>query len=401
MMEQAAFLQSGTIGGLTLKNRIVRAATSEAMAGEGGEVTDLIVDLYRDLAMGGAGLIITGHMFVEPRGQYTPRQTGIHRDDLVAPLRQLTDEVHDQGGVIFAELAHAGSQSLMPDVTPIAPSVIPNAIFARQPLEMTAGDIEEVVSAFGDAAARAKDAGFDGVHIHGGNGYLISEFCSGHANRRQDEWGGDGERRGAFLNAVYGAVRSAVGPDMPVTARIGIADAVSDGLKIPESIERVKSLAASGLDGVETTYGVMTTYRENIQPYVAVSIGRALANGLVPRLFEPAGPEAYYRDFAKVIGQAVDIPVILVGGIRTTDTMHEVIESGDADYVAMARPFIREPDIANQLIAGRRGMVDCVSCNICLMHDGTDPLRCWRKKPRDLAFHVYCKLWRDRRRPSL
>ncbi len=400
-MAEAVYLQPGEIGKLALKNRLVRAATSEAMAGEGGAVTDSLIGLYRDLAKGGAGLIITGHMFVEPRGQYTPRQTGIHRDNLVARLRALTDAVHEHGGVIFAELAHAGSQSLIPQVTPIAPSVIPNAIFARQPVEMTERDIGEVVASFGKAATRARQAGFDGIHIHGGNGYLISEFSSPHANRRQDKWGGDAYRRSAFVNAVYKAVRSSVGLDMPVTARLGIADAVSDGLGIEESVGRVKALAEAGLDGIETTCGVMTTYVENIRPYVAVSLGRALATGLVPRLFEPAGAEAYYREFARSISQAVDIPVILVGGIRTTDTMQDVLESGDADFLAMARPFIREPDIARRITAGRRGMVDCVSCNICLMHDGTDPLRCWRKKPRDLAFHVYCKLWRDRRRPSV
>ena len=396
----AAYLEPGRIGSLVLPNRFVRAATSESMAESDGSVNDALVKLYEDLGRGGAGLIITGHIYVEQRGQYTPRQMGIDHDDRVPGLRRLTDAVHAGGGVVFAELAHAGSQSLMPHVEPIAPSVIPNAIFDRQPVEMDDSDIDAVVRAFAEGARRAIEAGFDGIHIHGGNGYLISEFCSPHANRRRDRWGGDAAGRGQFLGAVYGAIREAVGADVPVTARIGVADAVSDGLTIEESVERAKDLAAHGMDGLETTFGVMTTYRENIRPYVAVTAARALATGLYPRLFEPAGPEAYYRDFARAVKRAVDVPVILVGGMRTTDTMHEVIDTGDADFVAMARPFIREPDIAGQIANGRRGMVDCVSCNICLMHDGTDPLRCWRKNPRDLAYHVYCRLWRDRKGAS-
>jgi len=370
------------------------------MAEADGSVGDELVRLYRALGRGGAGLVITGHIYVERRGQYTPRQMGIDRDDRVPGLRRLTDAVHEGGGVVFAELAHAGSQSLMRDVETIAPSVIPNAISAREPRAMEEADIATVVASFAVAARRAVEAGFDGIHIHGGNGYLISEFCSPHANRRDDEWGGDEARRGRFLLSVCEAVREAVGPGFPVTARIGVADAVADGLKADETVERVRALAALGIDGFETTYGVMTTYRENIRPYVAVSPRRALASGLVPRIWAPAGPEAYYREFARVVKQATNLPVILVGGMRRTETMHEVIASGDADFVAMARPFIREPDIAGQIAAGRRGMVDCVSCNICLLHDGTDPLRCWRLKARDLAFHVYCRLWRDRRHPA-
>jgi len=399
--ELAAYLKPGRIGALTLANRIVRAATSESMADADGAVNDALVTLYRDLGRGGAGMIITGHIYVEQRGQYTPMQIGIDRDELVPGLRRLTDAVHDSGGVVFAELAHAGSQSLMPDVEPIAPSVIPNAIFSRQPREMDEGDIAAAIESFGAAAKRAVDAGFDGIHIHGGNGYLISEFCSPHANRRSDRWGNDAVGRGRFFGAVYDAIRQAVGAEFPVTARIGIADTVPDGLDISEGVERAQDLAARGIDGLETTYGVMTSYLENIRPYVAVTAARAFTSGLVPRLYAPAGPEAYYRKFARAVKQAVDVPVILVGGIRTTGTMHELIESGDTDFVAMARPFIREPDIARQIAGGRRGMVDCVSCNICLMHDGTDPVRCWRKRLRDLAFHAYCRFWRDRQPSSL
>ena len=396
----AAYLEPGAIGGVTLRNRLVRASTSETMATADGAATPDLARLYGALAAGGAGLLLTGHVYVESRGQASANQPGLHHDRLVEPMRQVTDAVHTHGGRIFAEIGHAGSQTMMPDVGPIAPSPTANEMYGLQPREATPDDIEAVVAAFGEAARRAKEAGFDGVHIHGGNGYLISEFSSPITNLRTDEWGGDAERRGRFASAIYNAVRAAVGDDFPVTARIGIADSIPGGLEAAESVDRVRDLAERGLDAVEVTYGIMKSYLENIRTYVAVDLAQAARNVLVQRIVKPKGPEAYYRHFARAVKDAVDIPVILVGGIRTTDTMADIIESGDADFLAMARPFIREPDLADKLTAGRTGTVECVSCNMCLVHDGFDPLRCWRTSPAAVATHVYTHYLRDRLRPT-
>jgi 2,4-dienoyl-CoA reductase-like NADH-dependent reductase (Old Yellow Enzyme family) len=393
--ELLAFMTPGKIGGLVLKNRLIRAATSETMATDDGGATDELVDLYSTLARGGAGLIITGHIYVEPRGQYEPRQVGLDRDERVGPLARVTDAVHRLGGKIFAELSHAGSQSLMPEIRPLAPSIVPNAIFARPPVEMSDAEIEASIAAFGTAAARAKRAGFDGIHLHSGNGYLLSQFNSPFANRRTDRWGGDAGRRSKFMIEVYTAVRRAVGPDYPVTARLGIADAVDGGLALTDGLAIAASLAALGLDALEVTYGVMTSYRENIRPYAGTGRWRAIADGMLHRSFSEPVPEAYYRPFARAAKGAVDIPLILVGGLRSTQMMDEVIRSGDADFLAMARPFVREPDLVNKIAAGRRGPVDCVSCNVCFLHEGIDPLRCWRTPPAMLA-HIYKHYVRDK-----
>jgi 2,4-dienoyl-CoA reductase-like NADH-dependent reductase (Old Yellow Enzyme family) len=393
--ELLAFMTPGKIGGLVLKNRLIRAATSETMATDDGGATDELVDLYSALARGGAGLIITGHIYVEPRGQYEPRQVGLDRDERVGPLARVTDAVHRLGGKIFAELSHAGSQSLMPEIRPLAPSIVPNAIFARPPVEMSDAEIEASIAAFGTAAARAKRAGFDGIHLHSGNGYLLSQFNSPFANRRTDRWGGDAGRRSKFMIEVYTAVRRAVGPDYPVTARLGIADAVDGGLALTDGLAIAARLAALGLDALEVTYGVMTSYRENIRPYAGTGRWRAIADGMLHRSFSEPVPEAYYRPFARAAKGAVDIPLILVGGLRSTQMMDEVIRSGDADFLAMARPFVREPDLVNKIAAGRRGPVDCVSCNVCFLHEGIDPLRCWRTPPAMLA-HIYKHYVRDK-----
>ncbi len=396
MNPSVPYLQPGNIGSLTLPNRLVRASTSETMAATDGAATPELANLYGELAAGGAGLLLTGHIYVEPRGQASARQPGLHHDRFVEPMRQVTDAVHTNGGRIFAEIGHAGSQTMMPEVGPIAPSPTANEMYGLQPREAAPDDIEAVITAFGLAAGRAKDAGFDGVHIHGGNGYLISEFASPITNRRTDEWGGDAERRGRFTLAVYDAVRAAVGSEFPVSARIGIGDSVPGGLEVDESVERVRLLADRGLDAVEVSYGIMKSYLENIRTYVAVDGAQAAKNVLVQRLFKPSGPEAYYRHFAQAVKERVGIPVILVGGIRTTETMADLLDSGDVDFLALARPFIREPDLANKLSAGRTGTVECVSCNMCLAHDGFDPLRCWRTSPAAVASHVYAHYVRSR-----
>ena len=392
------YLQPGWIGSLEIPNRIVRGATSETMASPSGVVYESYVELYRSLAEGGAGLLLTGHMYVDPRGQASANQTGIHDDKVIPGLRSAVEAVHEAGGRIFAQIGHCGSQTMMSRITPVAPSPVPNAMYTIQPEELTDGEVRSLVGAFGAAAGRAAEADFDGIHIHGGNGYLISEFCSPHANTRDDEWGGDAERRNRFMVEVYDAVRAAVGDDLPVTARLSVEDSVEGGLQREESLQRARLLADRGIDGFETTYGVMRSYFENIRPYVAVGRAQAWRNLLVQRARQPAGAEAYYRPFARAVKEASGLPIILVGGVRTTETMTDILATGDADFLAMARPFIREPDLVRKLEAGRTGGVECVSCNMCLAHDGFDPLQCWRDNPRNVAVHIRKHYWTNRRK---
>jgi len=389
-----SYLAPGRLGTLVLRNRLVRAPTSETMATEDGAVTPDLLRLYGDLARGGAGLLMTGHIYVRPDGQCSPRQMALHNDRFIEGLSRLTAEVHHAGGRIFAELSHAGSQTMMPGLTPLAPSGVASAIYPGAPRQINAAEIEEVVEAFGAAARRAMLAGFDGIHIHGGNGYLLAQFASPASNRRDDEWGGDAERRGRVLLAVYGAVRAAVGPQVPVTARYGMEDSATGGLTAEEGLARLHALVARGLDGVEPTLNLMRHYRENIRQYVGVGAAQALRDWVLPRLWQPQAEQAYYLPLARAIKARMALPVILVGGVRSTDRMEEILDSGAADFLSMARPLVREPDLPQQIVNGRRGMVECVSCNICLEHDGYDALRCWRRNGVDLARHA---AWRLRR----
>lgn len=378
----------GRIGRLGIKNRLVRAATSETMATETGAVTPDLIDLHQTLAANGVGLSLLGHAFVHARGQSLPNQTGIHNDAMIPGLAQLTEAVHRAGGKIFAQLAHAGNQGGMPDIAQLAPSSTANALTGAVAEAASDEEVEEVVDAFGLAAVRAVDAGFDGVHIHAANGYLISSFNSPHSNTRSDRWGGDAERRSRLLTRVYQSVRKAVGSDFPVTAKVGMVDQVGGGLQLAESAERVRALASLGLDGVEVSVGLMASGADSCHKYVAVDRRRAIADHLYHRMFSPPASEAYFEPFARAIRAVVpDLALLLVGGIRTTETVERVLAEGSCDFVCLARPLIREPDLVAQIEAGRRGRLDCTSCNLCLENEGDYALQCWRT-PRVHLLHA-------------
>lgn len=378
----------GRIGRLEIKNRFVRAATSETMATDRGAVTLELIDLHRTLAANSVGLSLLGHAFVHPRGQSLPNQTGIHDDAMIPGLAQLTEAVHRAGGKIFAQLAHAGNQGGMSDSAMVAPSAMANALTGSVAEPARDEEIEEVIEAFGAAAARAREAGFDGIHIHAANGYLISSFGSPHSNTRTDRWGGDTERRSRLLTRVYQSIREVVGPEFPVTAKVGMEDQVDNGLELPESVERVRELAGLGLDGVEVSVGLMASGADSCHKYVAVDRRRALADHLYFRMFSPPSGEAYFEPYAQAIRAVVpDLTLLLVGGIRTTETVERILADGSCDFVCLARPLIREPDVVAQIEAGRRGRFDCTSCNLCLENEGSARLQCWRT-PRVRLIHA-------------
>lgn len=385
--------EPAAIGGLQIPNRFVRAGTSESMAGPGGEVTPELIALYDQLAANRVGLIITGHLFCHPRGRYAPAQTGIDDDALIPGLTRLTTTVKASGARIFAQVAHAGSQSRAFGVEPLAPSPVPNALTGRTVREASEAEIEEAIAAFAAGAARAAAAGFDGVHLHGANGYLVSEFCSPATNRREDRWGGSPENRGRFLLEVVRAVRAAVPAGFPVSLKLGMADAVSGpGLEIEESLVRSRRLVEAGVEAIEVSVNAMEAPSDSAKTYVAVDRRRALEDLLIHRLYGTPGEQAYFRDAARRLRAVVDVPITLVGGMRTTEVMADAVRSGDADFVAMARPLIREPDVVAQIAAGRRGRVDCTSCNLCLRHEGHHSLRCWRIPRRRLLQHAVYRL---------
>lgn len=382
----------GRIGSLEIPNRIVRAGTSETLADERGAVTAELIDIYSALADGGVGLIITGHMYCERRGQYARRQTGIYEDDLIGGLQRLTGAVHRRGGRVFAQLAHAGGQSRVDSVAPWAPSEGANALTGRDIRGGTEAEIEDAIAAFARGARRAVDAGFDGIHIHAANGYLVSEFSSPLTNRRTDQWGGSAAQRDRLAMEVVAAVRRAVPADLPVTMKLGVVDAVPGGLGLQESLDRAERLVGLGLDGLEVSCNVMRAATDSAHQYVAVGPRRSVGDLLIHRVLFPSADEAYFLPWAQAVRSRVDTAIILVGGLRRVETMETLVRKGQTDFVALARPLIREPDLVAQMRNGRTGQVACTSCNLCLAHEGLHGLRCWRTPRRRLVQHAAFRL---------
>lgn len=391
MSSSRPLLEPGSIGPVEIRNRVIRAATSESMAGPRGEVTDEILDLHDALARGGVGLIFTGHMFCDSRGRYGHRQLGIDSDDSIPGLTRLTDAIHRHGARVFAQLAHAGSQTLLPEVEPLAPSPGSNVMTGRPVAEASAEEIEATIEAFGAATARAVEAGFDGIHIHGANGYLVSQFRSPVSNRREDRWGGSPEAREEFPIAVTKAIRKALPPELGLTMKLGFRDIIDEpGLEVGAAVAGAQRIAATGLDGVEVSSNLMSDYvSASIRSYVAVDRRRAFEDLLFHQLHKSEEePEAYFLPFARRLREQVETKIILVGGLRRTQTMESILEAGDADFISMARPLIREPDLVRKLEAGFQGRVACVSCNMCLMHEDIHGLRCWRVPRRRMLEHA-------------
>jgi len=347
----------GNIAGLELKNRLVRSATAERMCDEDGRPEQAMIELYANLARGGVGLIITGHAFVHESGKAHSTMTAVHRDDLIPSLRALSEVVHREGGGkrsggskrsgVVMQINHAGRQTSEETIgrTPVAPSPVSRVKGGPRPHELTEAEIEELVGAFGRAAGRAKAAGFDGVQLHGAHGYLINQFCSPASNWRRDRWGGSIARRLRFLEEVAAAARDEVGGDYPLLIKLGIQDSVRDGLTLDDGVEIVRHLADWGLDAVEISGGMgATSARKDI---------------LRPE------DEAYFLPQARRAREATDLPLILVGGMRSLAVMESILEEGTADFISMSRPLIREPDLPNQWREGRTEPAACISCNSC------------------------------------
>lgn len=351
------------IGKMVIKNRFVRSATAEGAADENGLITDEIFPIYRDLAKGGIGLIITGHTYIQTNGRCTRNQTGIYSDALMPRLRELAGEVHKTSPdcKIAVQIAHAGRQVVQGSVKePIAPSAVADTSTGITPREMTEDEIQGCIDSFADAAARAKLTGFDAVQIHSAHGYLISSFNSPHTNRRADLWGGSLENRMRFLMETYRRTRKRLGDDFPVLMKLNAADFLDGGIEIDESAQIAKALSEEGIDAIEVSGGMFESYK-----------GKGAARS---RIRKPE-QEAYFLPYAERIKQAVgDVPLILVGGIRSASVMEKIIFEGGADFISLCRPLIREPDLPNKIRDGK-DKADCISCNGCLS-GRTDVIKC-------------------------
>ena len=338
------------VGRVLLPNRFVRSATHDFMANDDGTVTERQVALFSGLAKGEVGLIITGHAYVNPAGKASPRQIGVHEERMIEGLNMITHAVHRFPSRIFLQIAHAGRQTKEKycGCTPLAPSAVYEPTLKIMPKEMTPAEIGNVSDDFIEAARRARQAGFDGVQLHGAHGYLLSSFISPYTNRRQDEWGGILRNRARIVSKIIRGIKKSAGADFPVIIKINSSDFLPQGLELEESIESVRILEEDGLDGIEVSGGTSEARRGSMWP------------GL-----RQEDEEGYFVDDASEFKKVLHVPVFGLGGNRTFKVMESMVKQGKVDLISMSRPFIREPFLVRKFRTGEINKSECISCNKC------------------------------------
>ncbi|MCK9372822.1 MAG: NADH:flavin oxidoreductase/NADH oxidase [Sulfuricurvum sp.] len=317
-------LQAGTIGGVTLKNRIVMPPMCMYHAEHDGHPNPFHLLHYGSKALGGVGLIIVEATAIESRGRISENDLGIWEDAHIPTHRTLTSICHDNGAKIALQLAHAGRKCECSSEIPVAPSAIafsPEAPY-RIPTALALEEIEEIKGSFVRAALRAKDAGYDMVEIHGAHGYLLCEFLSPLSNRRNDRYGGTFENRCRLLLEVTEAVKVAI--NLPVIVRISAEEWMEEGWNIEDSIALSKALKTAGADIIHVSAGGNQPLTQTQPPFVPL----------------------YQADYAKRIRNEGSIPTIAVGLITTPAEGEALLMGGVCDFVAYGRSLLRNPNLA-------------------------------------------------------
>lgn len=339
--------ESARIGELILSNRLLMAPVKTGLGNLDGTVTDKQLAYYRRRAEGGVGAIIVEPCYVDPAGKEHPRQVGIDRADKVAGLRRLVDAIHQGGAHAIAHLNHAG-RAANPKASgrpPEAPSESACPTTGATAHEMTAARVTEIVGAFGDAAARAREAGFDAVELQCGLGYLVAQFLSPATNRRTDEFGGDPSRRQRFARDVVRAVRDGLDAELPLLARLSATEGVEGGL---------------GLDDARRLAGALESWGAS-----ALHVVSGSACDSPPAYYQHMSlPEGMNEGFATQIEQAVELPVIVAGRLGDPTRIETLLGEDRLDFVALGRPLVADPDLPRKMAGGHPEQV--IACGSCL-----------------------------------
>ena len=323
-------LDSVRINSLVIENRIQMAPMSVGYAGENGEVTDKLIKHYVDRAEK-TGIIITGHAYVEPVGQFNKGQLGIFSDEHVPGLRKLTKAVHDVGTPIGVQISHAGGLAppSLVGQAPVAPSLVPGA--KETPIVLTESQVEELVEKFAQAAERAVNAEFDLLEIHGAHGFLLNQFFSPLTNKREDRYGGSLENRMRFPLQVVTRIREVVGKNYPLEYRLGSDDLSPGGITLEESKVFAEELVNAGIDSLNVSGG--------------------LCGGQPSSL----SGEGFFVPHAETIKKAVNVVIVGGGGITDPEYADRVIKEERVDMVFVGRAFLKDPKWAANAVKKLRG----------------------------------------------
>ena len=337
------------IGTMALKNRIVMGPMGTNLSNPDGSITPEEIAYYEARARGGAGMIITEMVAVDPRGKYQPRIPQLSNDGHIQGWRSMSDAVHAHGTKIAIQLGHAGRETFpafINGLQPVAPSAVPPPT-GIIPKELTVAEIEDLVKKYAQAAGRAVDAGIDAIQVHGAHCYLMANFMSPVTNKRCDEYGGGIEGRLRFSLEVVRAIRKRVGREVPLLFRIAAEEMIPGGRSLEETKVMCRLLVEAGIDAIEVSRGSLAALRWVVPP-----MGTPLALNL---------------QYASEIRDVVDVPVLTVGRINDPIVAEHILETQKADLIVMSRALLVDPDWPNKAFAGKyEDIVPCIACNQCL-----------------------------------
>jgi len=332
---------------LELPNRAVMPAMGTLLGNPDGTVSDALCAYIKRRAKSGVGLVITEITAVHPTGLTDSRQIGAYDDRFIPGLKRLAETIHGAGAKAAVQLHHAGRESfyLLKKGQAIAPSALPSLVFRMTPREMTVKEIKEIVQAFGQAAVRIRQAGFDAVEVHGAHGYLLTQFLSALCNRREDEYGGDFKNRARFVIEVVREVRQSVGPDFPVILRLSCEEFIKGGYTVEDMQTILPDLVQAGADVIHASLGT-----------------HGSPGGVASASAEYEPGFNVWR--AKKVKETVNVPVIAVGRFSDPALADEVIARGEADLAAFGRQQLADPDYLIKAKEGRSEHIrKCLACN--------------------------------------
>ena len=390
--------EAARLGPLTLRNRVIKAATFEGVMPR-GQVTPELIDFHVRVARGGAALSTVAYCAVSKGGRVS-RDTMVMTPNMVGDLTRLTAAVQAEGAKISAQLGLARRVRRLDPTIELwylnvfwsaglvaqahnrrNPSLAPSTRFSAPATGViraaTREDLDQVVSDFTAATTVAIEAGFDAVEVHIGHNYLLSSFLSPNLNHRRDEFGGSIENRARFPRRVLEAVRKVADGRIAVIAKLNMADGVERGLWLSESLQFAKLFESDGtLDAIQLTGGSsllngmyyfrgdvpLREFAEAQGPLIGLGV-RAYGRRIFPKLpFE----EAFFLPFARQFRRELDIPLILLGGINELSTINSAVADEGFEFVAMARALLREPDLVNRFERNHQSAGICVHCNKCM-----------------------------------
>jgi len=360
---------SEKIGNVQIKNRIVRSATFMRSAEKYGYVDKKLIDIYRELARGGTGLIISGFTAVDPGGSASPYQACLYNDSFIPGQKELVKAVHEYTDIkIAAQIAHTGRQGYHPKYHPVAPSPVPFKTTGLTPRELSIEEIEELIQKFIDAGCRAYTCGYDLVQLHAAHGYFLSNFVSPFTNKRTDEYGGNVQKRTKILIDIYNGLRDELGKNYPITIKLQVEDFIPNGLMLEEGVEHAKLLSEIGYDAIEPSGGGGDTQLLTKKAYPSLNI-------------KTPEEENYFLPHIKEIKPYMkDSKLILMGGIKNPIFAENILKEKTADFISLSRPLIYEPDLPNRWKSGDLSPAKCISCNGCYMTMRVGPVYCVTKR---------------------